>query len=354
MSVRTLPFGSLTALAVAVLITVSFRVGAQTPAVLGVKLANGNAQLSLAGPLGTSWTIQYATNLTSAVAWFDLTNLTLSSSPVMAMDSTGPAAGRFYRAVELQSQTPTNVVVTNMVWMAPGTFLMGSPPSEEDRQPDETQHPVTLTQGFFIGKYLVTQGDYQAVMGGNPSWFNGVQGGTDYGLDPSRPVESLYWYSAAAYCAQLTLLEQQDGHLPTNWVYRLPTEAEWEYACRAGTTTRFSFGDDLDYTNLPNYAWFDFNSTNVSHAVGLKRPNPAGLYDVHGDVYEWCEDYYGAYPAGPVTNPQGPSSGVNRVFRGGSWAYGGAACRSAGRYQADPSSRFNFLGFRVVVAPQAN
>jgi len=324
----------------------------QTTARLGAGFAGGLPQLSLTGPLGTSWAIQYSAAVAPAPLWLPLTNLTLFSSPTVVADPSGlPGSARFYRAMLLQNQMPTNVIVTNMVWMPPGTFIMGSPPDEVDRQPDETQHIVTLTQGFFVGQRLVTQGEYFAVLGNNPSWFNGLRNGTNYGSDLQRPVESLFWYSAAAYCAQLTQLEQQAGRLPTNWVYRLPTEAEWEYACRAGTTTRFSYGDDPGYLNLASYAWFFDNSAAVTHDVGLKLPNPAGLYDVHGDVYEWCQDYYGAYPDGAVTDPQGPASGATRVFRGGSWQYEGPACRSAGRYQAEPAAKFNFLGFRVVVAP---
>ena len=161
----------------------------------------------------------------------------------------------------------------------------------------------------------------------------------------------MYWFFAVNYCSALTQLEQQAGRLPTNWVYRLPTEAEWEYACRAGTTTRFSFGDDPTYTALPSYAWFSSNSASATHAVGLKLANPAGLFDMHGDVFEWCLDYYGPYPSGPALNPGGPVTGSTRVFRGGSWTSGGRYARSAGRYQADPTTRFNYVGFRVVAAP---
>lgn len=326
---------------------------AQTSAILGVRMAGGLPQLSLSGPTGSSWTILYSSELPPAAMWTPLTNVTLMSTPTVVADPNRPLdVTRYYRALLLQGVSPTNVVVTNMIWMPPGTFVMGSPSSEVGRQPDEVQHTVTLTQGFFIGKYLVTQGDYAAVAGVNPSWFNGLRNGTDYGTDLSRPVENLYWFSAESYCAQLTQLEQQSGRLPTNWVYRLPTEAEWEYACRAGTTNRFSYGEDPGYVGLPSYAWFLDNSSNVTHEVGLKLANPASLYDVHGNVYEWCQDYYGDYPTGPITDPQGPTSGAARVFRGGSWQYGGAACRSAGRYPTDPATKFNFLGFRVVVAPK--
>ncbi len=345
------PF-SLLALAGLALLAFAPQIPAQTTARLDARLDAGLPELSLTGPLGTSWAIQYSAAVAPTPVWLPLTNLTLFSSPTVVADPNGlPGSARFYRAMLLQNQTPTNVVVTDMVWMPPGLFIMGSPPDEVDRQPDETQHIVILTQGFFVGQHLVTQGEYLAVLSNNPSWFNGLRNGTNYGTDLQRPVESLFWYSAAAYCAQLTQLQQQAGRLPTNWVYRLPAEAEWEYACRAGTTTRFSYGDDPGYLNLPSYAWFFDNSAGVTHDVGLKLPNPAGLYDVHGDVYEWCQDYYGAYPDGVVTNPQGPANGATRVFRGGSWQYEGPACRAAGRYQAEPAAKFNFLGFRVVVAP---
>lgn len=343
--------GWATAGIVAALALFPLRSPSQNSARLTVRSSGGAVQLSLSAPSGSSWSIQYASSLVSP-SWTPFTNLTLTGGVASFNDDSSlMLTSRFYRAMALQSQPPTNVLVTNMVWMAPATFIMGSPDNELDRQPDETQHSVTLTQGFFIGKYLVTQRDYTAVVSNNPSWFNGVQGGTDYGIDLNRPVESVYWFAAVNYCALLTQREQQAGRLPTNWVCRLPTEAEWEYACRAGTSTRFSYGDDPNYAALPGYAWFSGNSTNLSHEVGLKLPSPAGLYDVHGNVYEWCADYYGPYPTGPVTDPQGPSAGSARVFRGGSWQYGGAACRSAGRYSSDPTSKFSFLGFRVVVAP---
>ncbi len=230
---------------------------------------------------------------------------------------------------------------------------MGSPASEAGRLSDETQHAVSLTKGFFIGKYLVRQGEYLTVVtnASNPSYFNGMQGTNNYGTDLSRPVEQLSWDEATNYCALLTLAEHQAGRLPGNWVYRLPTEAEWEFACRAGTTTAFSYGDDPGYTNLTNYAWYLANSQGTTHDVGQKLRNSWGLYDVHGDVYEWCLDWYDVYPVGAVIDPQGPSSGFDRVFRGGSWDYSGRYCRSAGRYQADPGFAYSYLGFRVVAAP---
>jgi formylglycine-generating enzyme required for sulfatase activity len=319
--------------------------------VLSLQLVGGYPRLSVFGQLGTSWTIQTAAALGTPSAWTAFTNVTLVTSPTVITDTTTPVPGvRFYRAVASQV-APTNFITTNMIWMAAGSFVMGSPSTEVGRLPDETQHAVTMTQGFFVGKYLVTQADYLALTGLYPSYFNGTNGGIDYGTNLSRPVERVSWFGAAYYCTQLTHREQQAGHIPANWAYRLPTESEWEFACRAGTTNRFSFGDDPGYVNLPNYAWYSADSTSMTHPVGQKLPNPAGLFDVHGDVYEWCQDWYGAYPAGPASNPQGPTSGTARVFRGGGYAYSGQYCRSAYRGSTDPSTFYNFLGFRVVLAP---
>ncbi len=328
----------------------------QSPPRLGLRVAGGYASVSITGAVSTAWTIQFATNLAVTNFWLPLSSLTLSNTFAYVSDITSPVAGqasgrRFYRA--LSQHMPTNVVTTNMAWIPPGTFIMGSPTNEPDRGPFEDQHVVTLTHGFFIGKFLVRQGEYLTMVTNvpNPSYFNGVQGTNNYGTDLSRPVEQLSWDGATNYCGLLTLSEQQAGRLPVNWVYRLPTESEWEFACRAGTTNAFSYGDDPGYTNLATYSWYSANSAGMTHDVGQKPRNPWGLYDIHGDVFEWCQDWYDVYPAGPVIDPQGPSDGFDRVFRGGSWNYGGRYCRSAGRYQADPGFAYSYLGFRVVAAP---
>jgi len=228
-------------------------------------------------------------------------------------------------------------------WIPPGTFTMGSPAGEQDRLGSEgPQTQVTIRRGFWMGRYEVTQGQYQAVMGGNPSFFSG---------DPDRPVENATWYDATNYCAKLTGRERTTGRLPAGYVYRLPTEGEWEYACRAGTTNRFSFGEDPGYSKLGSYAWFTGNSGRTTHPVGLKRPNPWGLYDTHGHVWEWCLDWYGTYPGGSVTDPKGPKSGSYRVVRGGSWLDDGLNCRSAVRNYSTPEYRHDGFGFRVVLAP---
>ena len=202
---------------------------------------------------------------------------------------------------------------------------------------------MTISKGFWMGKYEVTQGQYAAVMGTNPSHFKG---------DTNLPVENVSWVDATNFCAKLTEQERQAGRLPDGYVYRLPTEAEWEYACRAGTTTRFSFGDDPDFTGVGEYAWYVENSGGKTHPVGQKKPNPWGLYDMHGNLWEWCLGWYTfSLPGGSVTDPKGPSSGSDRVFRGGCWLDYAWDCRSAFRSGRYPGSRLIRIGFRPVLAP---
>ncbi|MCX6931033.1 MAG: formylglycine-generating enzyme family protein, partial [Verrucomicrobia bacterium] len=252
-----------------------------------------------------------------------------------------PGSHGFYRAV-LEGAGSRPTPGPRFVWLPAGQFVMGSPTNEVDRQDNEgPQTHVTLTRGFFLGRYEVTQGEYLSVIGTNPSSFPG---------DTNRPVETVNWYDATNYCAQLTARERLAGRLPAGWAYRLPTEAEWEYASRAGSTNRFSYGDDPGYTQLANYAWYIANSGGTTHSVGGKLPNRWGLYDMSGNVWEWCSDWYGNYPGGSVTDPQGTGSG----FRGGGWnEFDGYArqCRSAFRYVYAPSFRGNDVGFRVVLAP---
>jgi formylglycine-generating enzyme required for sulfatase activity len=231
-----------------------------------------------------------------------------------------------------------------MVWIAPGEFLMGSPAEELQRDLDEgPQTRVTLTSGFWMGQCEVTQAEYQAVMGANPSLFMG---------DPRRPVERVSWQEAMQYCARLTRLHQAEGRLPEGHAYRLPTEAQWEYACRAGTSTRFSHGDDPEGILLEHYAWFSDNSDSSTLAVGTRRPNPWELHDMHGNVFEWCLDGdAGGFPGGSVEDYQAPGDGLLRVARGGSWLYPAKACRSANRDTYGVNTRTSDLGFRVVLAP---
>ena len=173
------------------------------------------------------------------------------------------------------------------------------------------------------------------MMGTNPSNF--------YFLGPQNPVENVSWTDAVEFCRKLSAMpaEKTAGH-----VYRLPTEAEWEYACRSGTTTAYGFGDDA--SRLGDYGWFDGNSDSSTHPVGEKKPNAWGLYDMHGNVWEWCQDWYGDYPSGSATDPTGATSGSYRVIRGGSWSNDARYCRSAYRSWRTPEARYNNLGFRVL------
>jgi len=221
-------------------------------------------------------------------------------------------------------------VTMELVYVKPGRFTMGSPTSEAGRDNDETQHEVTITRGFYLGKYEVTQGQYQAVVGSNLSNWK----------EANRPVECVSWNDATEFCNRLS---QRVGKQ-----VRLPTEAEWEYACRAGSTTRFCFGDSDG--GLGEYAWFSSNSGGQTHAVGGRTPNAWGLYDMHGNVWEWCEDWYGGYPSGTVNDPTGPVSGRARALRGGSWGSSPRGCRSALRDGVGPALRGGGSGFRVAVS----
>ena len=237
-----------------------------------------------------------------------------------------------------------------MVWIPGGTFVMGSPESEAGRNSDETQHTVTLS-GFYMSRYELTQREYLAVMGNNPSYFQG---------DLNRPVELVSWFDATGYCDQLNARE---GRLGSGWVYRLPTEAEWEYACRAGTTTPFHYGPDLLSGMANFYGQYEYiggvgyrnNPSGISlgrtTTAGSYACNAFGLYDMHGNVWEWCRDWYGTYPVGSVADPRGPASGSFRVIRGGSWSNDAGYCRSAQRNGFWPDDRGYYVGFRPVLAP---
>ena len=211
---------------------------------------------------------------------------------------------------------------------------MGSPDSEEGRWDSEGPvHEVELSRGFWLGKYEVTQGEWEAVMGNKPSSHTG---------DARRPVERVSWNDVQGFIAKLNDAAGSD-------VYRLPSEAEWEYACRAGTSTRWSFGDDE--SRLGDYAWYHGNnSPSGTKAVGGKLPNPWGLYDMHGNVYEWVQDWYSSsyYNSSPRVDPPGPNTGSARVLRGG-YVYSGAQyLRSAFRHGDSPGYRSGGVGARLL------
>ncbi len=253
----------------------------------------------------------------------------------------------------------TNSLGMEFVYIKPGTFMMGSPQGERGRNSDEgPQHRVTFTREFYIQTTEVTQVQWKAIMGRNPSEFKG----------DDRPVEKVSWNDVQEFIRKLNQREGADR-------YRLPTEAEWEYAARAGSTSRFSFGDDV--RRLGDYAWYKgnsggrtywykSNSEGRTHPVGQKKPNAWGLYDMHGNVWEWCQDWYGKYQSGSATDPKGPSTknlspssfieylllftsgGSRRVRRGGGWRHCPGRVRSAVRDRFKPDSRYNYLGFRLL------
>ncbi|MEZ6056943.1 MAG: SUMF1/EgtB/PvdO family nonheme iron enzyme [Planctomycetaceae bacterium] len=244
-----------------------------------------------------------------------------------------------------------------MCWCPSGSFVMGSPASEADRFDDEDQVNVTLSRGFWLGQTEVAQGLWESVMGTTPwSGEEYVKEGASYpavyishGLGADGTVEK---DSATEFCRKLTARERAAGRLPAGWEYTLPTEAQREYACRAGTKTAYSFGDDA--SKLGDYAWYEDNAWNVNeeyaHTVGTKKANAWGLFDMHGNVYEWCQDWYeDKLPGG--RDPLAASGGSLRVSRGGGWFYSAGGCRSASRSWDDPSSRSHFLGFRLVLSP---
>ena len=256
-----------------------------------------------------------------------------------------------------RSKEISNSLGMQFRYISPGTFLMGSPKSEPGRWSDETQHQVTLTKGYYIGTTEVTQGQWQAVMGNNPSKFQNC--GTDC------PVEQVSWNDSQQFIQKLN--QRGEG------TYRLCTEAEWEYAARAGSTTNFYSGqiDIIGKHNAPGLeqiAWYGGNSgvsysggydcsnwsekqypssTCGTHPVAKKQPNAWGLYDTSGNVWEWVQDWYGDYPNSTVTDPSGPASGSNRVRRGGSWLSYARGCRSADRVNVGPSYRGYILGLRL-------
>ena len=222
-----------------------------------------------------------------------------------------------------------------------GTFAMGSPTGEKDRLNFEAQHKVTLPKAFYIGKFEVTQGQWKKVMGTNPSSFKNA--------GDNAPVEKVSWDNCQAFMKKLATLEgMPEGS------FRLPTEAEWEHACRAGTPTTFCYGDNLD-SRMANFnGEFPYGSgekgefRKTTLPVGTFKPNAWGLYDMHGNVAEWCADWYGKY-GGDATDPRGPATGPGRVVRGGSWTEGAAVCRSASRGNSGPGDTDDYRGFRLCL-----
>jgi len=232
---------------------------------------------------------------------------------------------------ELDITHYTNTIGMKFVYIPPGEFRMGGRNGLDNEKP---VHRVRTTRGFYLGMCEVTQGQYEAVVGKNPSHFRGA----------ANPVEAVSWNEAVEFCRKLSR--------KTGETYRLPTEAEWEYACRAGAVTKYAFGDSDEA--LDEYAWHSGNSGGKTHAVGGRKPNAFGLYDMHGNVREWCADCYDKdyYANSPEEDPSGPATGKSRVLRGGCWDYVPGSCRSGLRSRVRSDFSLNNLGFRLVLLPR--
>lgn len=266
------------------------------------------------------------------------------SVPVRPLTNRPSASGG--QGLSKSSELPGNPTPEELVWIPPGKYLMGSPNTESGRFKDEgPQHEVQFQQGFWMGKAEVTQRAYEAIMNANPSSFRN---------EVEAPVETVSYAEAQTYCRKLTERDGLAKHLPQGFAYRLPTEAEWEYACRAGSQTAFTYGEDSSGQFLDQAAWFKKNTGGADagspRPVGRKATNAWGLFDMHGNVAEWCFDVFAPYPPGSPTGQNSTSPDGERVVRGGSWADEASLCRSAARKALGASERSPYVGFRVVLA----
>ena len=224
----------------------------------------------------------------------------------------------------------SNSIGMKLIYIPAGEFMMGSPSDDDDRGDIESLHRVRISKGFWMGITEVTQRQWKAVMDSNPSYFKG----------DDLPVVDISWNDAVEFCRKLSRREGRQ--------YCLPTEAQWEYACRAGSSSTYSFGDDV--SQIGDYVWYETNCGGAQ-PVGQKKPNAFGLYDIHGNAWEWCQDWYGKdyYSVGPAVDPTGPSSGKTRVLRGGGWSHSAYYCRVAYRHNYSPYYRDFNGGLRVVL-----
>lgn len=308
---------------------------AQTPHVLRLQVFAG---VNVAGAPGDVYAVQSTTNPTQTNSWSTIAFIQIVGTNTLFVDTSTPVNGkRFYRGLLYQA--------TNVVFIPPNTFTMGSSTNDLDHDVNENpQTKVVLTHSFCIGKYEVTQEEYLSIMNTNPSSFPG---------DLSRPISNVSWFDATNYCAKLTERELAAGRIPPGTRFRLPTEAEWECAARAGTSTRFSYGDDPAYASTANYAWELANASLSVHVIGQKLPNPWGIYDMYGNVWEWCQDWYGTFQGGVQVDPTGPTAPVQleaKVIRGGAYDYPESSCRSATRLLSSPFHTDTDIGFRVVLS----
>ena len=258
-----------------------------------------------------------------AVAVVGIVYLMPSAAPVEALPASEQA--RIREPFDRREQEATNSIGMKFRLVPAGQLVMGSESGYDDEKP---AHRVTMSRPLYLGVHEVTQAQYKQVTGSNPSHFKG----------PNRPVENVTWNDAQDFCRRLSDREGVE--------YRLPTEAEWEHACRAGTTTRYSLGDSA--AALGDHAWYRDSSGYRTHDVGQRKPNAWGLYDMHGNVWEWCHDWFGPYAAVAQTDPKGPGEGADRILRGGSWGVTPDGCRCAYRNRSSPDARHYGVGFRIA------
>ena len=257
---------------------------------------------------------------------------------IVALASSVPGIADQHAVGERSAQGLGQALAGEFVDIAPGCFLMGSAEQEHGRDQDELRHRVCITRPYALGRYEVTQNQWRAVMDETPAYFRTCGG--------QCPVERVSWTDVQAFITKLNTM--------TGEPYRLPTEAEWEYAARAGTGAPFSFGADIDSSQVNYNGRYPYRGEQVEAyhrtpvAVGSYPANPWGLYDMHGNVWEWVQDYQGSYPQAEVSDPIGASSGANRVYRGGSWSSTARRCRSAARNLQSPGRRYFNLGFRLA------
>ncbi len=306
---------------------------------LSASISGHNLLLKWRGVPGDQFQVQTKSNLADT-AWTPLGAQVFTNASEFSASNTIPSdtRTRWYRVQKL----PRLQIPDSMVYVTPGTFLMGAPTNDPNRLYYElSQFRVILTRGFWINRFEVTQSEYQNLTCANPSSNTG---------DLEYPVDNVSWRNAMDYCALLTQQERAALRLPEGYVYRLPTEAEWEYAARAATTTWFSFGDSEAL--LTNYAWCSLNSGHVPHPVGQLLPNPWGLKDIHGNVFEWCWDYIDTAPTQLVTDYRGSTNGVYHAIRGGAFSFPWVDCRSSWHIGYSAASIPTGVGFRIILAPE--
>jgi formylglycine-generating enzyme required for sulfatase activity len=329
----------------AILLCVTFNSSARNPSLTlyGQQISsNGFYRFYFDGREGITYPVQASSDL---IHWTPLTNVNGATGTIWIDDPDAPNLPRRFYHIGV-ALAP----ITNMVFLPAGSFVMGSPDTEVDRSTNEgPQTVVTLSRDFWIGKYEVTQDQLLTITGTNNSTVV---------VGANLPVDFASWAIATNYCAMLTAKEQAAGRLPAGYQYRLPTEAEWEYACRAGTTNAVTFGNGTSLSSMQanfdgNFPyggapkWWFLNRTTLGGAYGT---NAWGICDMHGNVSEWCLDYYGPYAGGSLTDPTGPVTGTTRVIRGGNYASPGQNCRSAKRDGRSQTLRNFGQGFRVVLA----